>query len=235
MFESKLNRGKANGYAPLDNSKKVPIRFLPDITYNTLNVCEEDLSGIGTIEDQVSEYLNLIGFSTGFTTGEYTIIIDNCGDNVIDLDIIIYSGSVITVIEHNVIRAFPQDVTLPIELQLGLKSGGTLNVPITILIEKNTLSGETSEILSDVNYNDLSGTYMLLVGQLSVGYIYVVTTNVTFDIPIINENGSGSIFGSGYYSGFGIGLENIINESGSGSGSGSGGDNTFGIGLENLD
>ena len=37
MFESKLNRGKANGYAPLDGSGKVPLSKLPSIqsTINT--------------------------------------------------------------------------------------------------------------------------------------------------------------------------------------------------------
>ena len=210
MFESKLNKGKANGYAPLDNNKKLPISFLPDTIYNTLNVCEEDLSGIGSVEDQLTEYLNLIGFSTGFTTGEYTIIIDNCGDYVIHLDIIIYSGSIITVFTHSLNRVFPQDVTLPVELRLGLKSGGTLNIPVTILIEKNTLSGETSVTSSNYNYDDLSGTSNLLIGQLSVGYLYVVTANVTFDIPIINGSGYGSGYGSGGgFVMFGIGLENL--------------------------
>jgi hypothetical protein len=31
MFESKINRGKANGYAPLDGSGKVPLDKLPPI------------------------------------------------------------------------------------------------------------------------------------------------------------------------------------------------------------
>ena len=31
MFESKINRGKANGYAPLDGSGKVPLSKLPPI------------------------------------------------------------------------------------------------------------------------------------------------------------------------------------------------------------
>jgi hypothetical protein len=31
MFESKINRGKVNGYAPLDGSGKVPLDKLPPI------------------------------------------------------------------------------------------------------------------------------------------------------------------------------------------------------------
>jgi len=31
MFESKLNRGKAGGYAPLDGTGKVPLDKLPPI------------------------------------------------------------------------------------------------------------------------------------------------------------------------------------------------------------
>ena len=31
MFESKINRGRANGYAPLDGEGKVPLSKLPPI------------------------------------------------------------------------------------------------------------------------------------------------------------------------------------------------------------
>lgn len=31
MFESKINRGRANGYAPLDSGSKVPLEYLPPI------------------------------------------------------------------------------------------------------------------------------------------------------------------------------------------------------------
>ena len=47
MFESKINRGKANGYAPLGNSGKVPLDYLPPIQ-STLNTGSFATTGSNT-------------------------------------------------------------------------------------------------------------------------------------------------------------------------------------------
>ena len=55
MFESKINRGRANGYAPLDSGSKVPLSYLPPIqstidtgsfaTTSSLNTISESIDG----------------------------------------------------------------------------------------------------------------------------------------------------------------------------------------------
>lgn len=80
MFESNLNKGKANGYTPLDNSKLVPAEFIPSSGISRiLKICEENLSGVGTIEEQLIEYFDSIEFTKDNYDGEYMIIIDTCG------------------------------------------------------------------------------------------------------------------------------------------------------------
>jgi hypothetical protein len=50
MFESKINRGKANGYAPLDGSGKVPLDKLPPIQ-STINTGSFATTGSNTFTD----------------------------------------------------------------------------------------------------------------------------------------------------------------------------------------
>jgi hypothetical protein len=149
--------------------------------------------------------LILMDYKKSAYDGVVDVIIESCGSVAIDLDITVYSGSVITVFNYNLSRTLPQDVSLPVELQLGKKSNGTLSIPTDILISGGTLSGGTTITLLDVDYNDLSGVSNLLVGQLSVAYDYVASGTITFDTPIHGGSGSG---GSGGFS-FGIGLSNL--------------------------
>jgi hypothetical protein len=234
MFESKLNKDKAGGYPSLDKDAKVPYEhtqpIITGITYTdgtlnliksdstefvveqvinnfsrTINICENDLLSSGTTEEKILDYLILMDYKKSAYDGDVDVIIESCSSVAIDLDITVYSGSVITVFNYNLSRTLPQDVSLPVELQLGLNSSSTLSIPTDILISGGTLSGGTTITLLDVNYNDLSGVSNLLVGQLSVAYDYVVTGTITFDTPI--PGGSGSA-GSGGFS-FGIGLSNL--------------------------
>ena len=50
MFESKINRGRANGYAPLDGSGKVPLDKLPPIQ-STINTGSLATTGSNTFTD----------------------------------------------------------------------------------------------------------------------------------------------------------------------------------------
>ena len=50
MFESKINRGKANGYAPLGSSGKVPLDYLPPIQ-STLNTGSFATTGSNTFTE----------------------------------------------------------------------------------------------------------------------------------------------------------------------------------------
>jgi hypothetical protein len=50
MFESKINRGRANGYAPLDGSGKVPLEKLPPIQ-STINTGSFATTGSNTFTD----------------------------------------------------------------------------------------------------------------------------------------------------------------------------------------
>ena len=206
MFESKINRGKPNGYAPLDSSGKIPIDSSQINNFSrTITICDSDLFGNGTIEEKILNYLTLIDYKKSNFDGDVNIIVNDCDPIEINLDVVVYSGSVITVFTHSTSKELLQDVSLPVELQLGLTAGGTFNVPVTITIEKNTLSGETTVTSTEINYEDLSGTSDLLVGQLSVGYDYVSQGSVTFNIPISGGSGSGGS-GSGGFGGVGIGL-----------------------------
>jgi hypothetical protein len=199
MFESKLNKGKIGGYAGLNGNGKVPVE---NIVYNnfskTITVCENDLLGNGTIEQRLLDYLNLIDFKKTNFDSDINIVVENCDPVDLTLDITVFSGSVIVVFVLTASRKLPQDVSLSVEFELGLNSGGTINVPATILIEKNNLSGETTVVLAETNYNDLSGTSNLAVGQLSKDYDYVVNANIIFDIPIPSgSGGSGDVGGVG--------------------------------------
>lgn len=234
MFESKLNKGKPGGYPSLNSENKVSIEnsqpIITGVTYTgntiimdksdssefvvenivnnfsrTINICENDLLSGATIEEKILDYLSLIGYKKSDFDGEVNIIVDSCEPVVINLDITIYSGSVITVFNYNTNRTLPEDVSLPVELQLGVKSGNAINIPTDIIISGGTLFGTSSITLPDANYENLSGTSNLLVGQLSVPYDYVVTQTITFDIPI--PSGSGSVGEGGV--GFGIGLSNL--------------------------
>jgi hypothetical protein len=44
-----------------------------------INICEENLSGIGTIEEQIVEYLVSIEYTKTAFDGEVMIIVDSCG------------------------------------------------------------------------------------------------------------------------------------------------------------
>ena len=71
MFESKINRGKANGYAPLDGSGKVPLDKLPPIqsTIDTGSFLTNDQTGsfatIGSNEFNGNQTINGIIQGTG--------------------------------------------------------------------------------------------------------------------------------------------------------------------------
>lgn len=201
MFESKLNKGKPGGYAPLDNFGKVPVESSQINNFSrSITICDNDLFGDGTIEEKILNYLILVDYKKSNFDGDVNIIINDCGPIILDLDVTIFSGSVITVFNYTLSKGFSQDVELPVELQLGLTSGGTFNIPVTIVIQKDTLSGGTNVTSTEINYNDLSGVSNLLVGQLSVAYSYEITATITFDIPI-GGSGSGGLGGGG-----GIGL-----------------------------
>jgi hypothetical protein len=83
-------------------------------------------------------------------------------------------------------RVLDKTVSISTILQLGLVSGGTYNVPqITIFVPEGSLSGETSILISDLNYKDLTTEGNLLVTQLSPsGYTYEVFGNIIFENPL---------------------------------------------------
>jgi hypothetical protein len=205
MFESKLNKGKPGGYAGLNISGEIYQNFIPTQLSSTINICSENLIGTGTIEEKIVQYLQLEGYTKSTNSEDVYIIVEDCGPLEVTLNVDIFSGSVIPVFTLIINRPLPQNVSLSAELTLGVLTGDSITTGATITIEEGNLSGQTTVVLSEVEYNNLSGVSNLLVGQLSVGYNYEVTANITFDIPIYN--GSGSVGEGGV--GFGIGLSNL--------------------------
>ena len=63
MFESKINRGRANGYTPLDSSSKVPLEYLPPIqsTINTGSFVTINQTGSFATTSSLQILINLTG------------------------------------------------------------------------------------------------------------------------------------------------------------------------------
>jgi hypothetical protein len=63
MFESKINRGKANGYAPLDGSGKVPLDKLPPIQSPIDTGSFATTSSLQTIIDVTGSFVTTTSFN----------------------------------------------------------------------------------------------------------------------------------------------------------------------------
>lgn len=80
MFESKLNKGKNGGYAGLDGKGKMLLEnSIQDNFSREINICEENLSGIGSLEEQIVEYLISIEYTKNIFDTDVMIIVDTCG------------------------------------------------------------------------------------------------------------------------------------------------------------
>jgi hypothetical protein len=92
MFESKLNRGRAGGYAPLDGTGKVPLDKLPPIqsTIDTGSFVKNNQTGSFLTSDQTSSFV------TFDQTGSF-VTFDQTGSFLTSLDGAITSSEQLTV------------------------------------------------------------------------------------------------------------------------------------------
>ena len=83
MFESKLNRGRANGYAPLDGSGKVPLDKLPPIQ-STIDTGSFATTGSNTFigNQTISGSLYFGSGSSIYKTTDASIIVGKQSENV---------------------------------------------------------------------------------------------------------------------------------------------------------
>lgn len=160
-----------------------------------LNVCENDLIGTGTIEEKLLNYLLLIDYKKQKYDGEVEIIVDQCGPAEMVLDITIYAGSVIVVFNFSTNRVITQDISLPVELILDLNDGSSRTIQTNITIESGKVLGSSITTITELNYDDLSRTYNITLGQLSLDYSANIQTDLSF---------------GGYISGLGNDWENGI-------------------------
>ena len=195
MFESKINRGKANGYAPLGSTGKVPLENLPPIqstldTGSFATIGSNTFTGVQTLAGTSGEggaAVLTIGQLSISGPGSFDINATASGSGFLGITsdyvtaIGAISGSYFSPNAKNVI--FATDVT-----GFPINDG---NGPIALLAMQN------ENIVREWLYNYDGKSYM--PGELNIGYYDFgqEATSGSLNIRHGNINVSGSIFVSG--------------------------------------
>lgn len=183
MFESKINRGRANGYAPLDGSGKVPLDKLPPIqsTINTGSFVTTNQTGSFVTANQTGSFATtsslqrLVNVTASFATTGSNIFRGNqsiSGSVNISSSLIISS----TVVNSGSIEALNSDLII---------DGGDIIVTGSInLTDGNIiLSGS---FIQQVNYAPMaSGSFNDVASE------EVTQLDITKDIHLLDTTGGG--------------------------------------------
>jgi len=194
MFESKINRGKANGYAPLGSTGKVPLENLPPIQ-STLNTGSFATTGSNTFTG-----IQTLSGTSG--TGGAALTIGQLGLGVPDafgIDVSASGSGVLTLTsEYAVILGASSGGFTPYSKTSTFVAAGINNVfndgngPVALIAVQNGNPTDTKQWI----YNYDGKTYM--PGDVNIGYDgFAYPTSGSLNIKQGNISVSGSIFVSG--------------------------------------
>ena len=180
MFESKINRGKANGYAPLDSGSKVPLSYLPPIqsTIDTGSFVKANqtasfatTSSLQTLIDVTGSYVKYGQTGSFATTGSNLFR----GDQNISGSVTISSSLIVssTFVNNANLQLSGSDLIIDsgsVYVSGSINVSGSVNVTNTF-VNRGIIDALNSNLIIEGGYLILTGSIVPLSSTGSTGNI----------------------------------------------------------------